>query len=143
MYESAQASSRSLTPGFGSKTKDSLSMQKILQPYLALDLIRDTKEGLVANEAALKQRLARTPIQAKSDGLRARPLGNLRLEAGELAKEEGLFRGLGANHDRSMRQACESSKADSFIMWNQAASSAGLKQFQPVLKERQVSSTKH
>ncbi len=49
LYESAKGSR---TPGFGSggggkRVKDSISMQKILQPYIALDLIRDTKEGLV------------------------------------------------------------------------------------------------
>ena len=30
--------------------KDSISMQKILQPYIALDLINLTKDGYVAND---------------------------------------------------------------------------------------------
>ena len=41
--------SRCLTPSFGSsvskRSRDSISMQKILQPYLALDLIIATKDG--------------------------------------------------------------------------------------------------
>ncbi len=50
LYESAKGTR---TPGFGSESKrmkDSISMQKILQPYIALDLINITKDGFVAND---------------------------------------------------------------------------------------------
>jgi hypothetical protein len=53
LYEGAKGSK---TPGFGSaskKAKDSISMFKILQPYIALDLINLTKDGYVANDNAV------------------------------------------------------------------------------------------
>lgn len=75
------------------------------------------------NEAALKQ--PKTPVtrsaQTREEATRAKQQGNLRLEV-ETAKEDGLFRGLGTNHDRSMRQTNENSKAESGIMWNQSKS---------------------
>ena len=53
LYEGAKGSK---TPGFGSaskKAKDSISMFKILQPYIALDLINLTKDGYVPNDNAV------------------------------------------------------------------------------------------
>lgn len=105
-----------MTPGFGSskRVKDSLSMQKILQPYLALDVIRDTKDGylpnLKANETVRNQDRSAPRLNHNLnntfnvDRCSANKQNiHLQLEMDAIKEEDnGIFRGLGGNHNKSM-----------------------------------------
>lgn len=69
LYEGAKGSK---TPGFGSaskRMKDSISMQKILQPYIALDLINVTKDGFVTNDSQIPKSVKSTKAVNMKSGL--------------------------------------------------------------------------
>ncbi|CDW85752.1 UNKNOWN [Stylonychia lemnae] len=136
LYESASSRSLNASPGFGSskRVKDSLSMQKILQPYLALDVIRKTKEGLKPNlefnNSSSQNKNEKTShsngricgttrnIQNpySSEIKIERQLANVehgktmdnryQLKMDSIKEEDNsIFKGLGNNHNKSMIQA--------------------------------------
>ena len=72
---------------------------------MALDLVRDTKEGFVPNDTALvkahKQSQNALSKTTKAQGTKS--FTNLRLEMDAIKEEDNsIFKGLGAHHNRSM-----------------------------------------
>lgn len=79
-------------------------MQKILQPYLALDLIRDTKDGYIPTDKGMRNTntTRASTKQYKPVAAGTKSHSTLRLEMDSIKEENTMFKGLGSNHNRSM-----------------------------------------
>ncbi len=97
-------------------------MQKILQPYLALDLIRDTKDGFIPNEKAFSstKNIKTTTKEFKPVAAGTKSQSTLRLEMDSIKEENTMFKGLGSNHNRSMLLSSKnSSNVNQTVMMKQ------------------------